>query len=427
MWRINCRTSCRLRDDKWKLKNIIYSIFAAMSVSSMSMAADTTYNEVASRGQLISNRIISEARISGNEVAAKAAQALIVSITNAGQLHGESTPSTDGNHDVLNTIANAEDELSVAQTSDDMVQAVTKKLTAMNSAIDFGEGAASIWKIETHLGGQQNPGSIQIEGIGLKKSNPLLTINGKEYAATDVSDTKVTFLVSDLVQQAQPELVRGSVTITVKRSFLSALDRKVSYELQALLLSRFLGSLTITPKIASVEKKPVSTQLFRCESPRGGAANVPIRVNASPGWLIEVPSIHYSRSYSNHGLSRLGGASPDGFTAMLECSAWGTNIVDQGSLGVEEGYFSYVETRPSLIVLTENSVVRPIYEGTVFTVADFPLQTNSLVFEYRSVQGTIVRSEDLLNAQPIEAAFSLRDRTATIHIERDVERPGAIK
>lgn len=78
-------------------------------------------------------------------------------------------------------------------------------------------------------------------------------------------------------------------------------------------------------------------------------------------------------------------------------------------------------------MLTENSVVRPIYEGTVFTVADFPLQTNSLVFEYRSVQGTIVRSEDLLNAQPIEAAFSLRDRTATIHIERDVERPGAIK
>src|SRR5262249_50688967 len=116
-----------------------------------------------------------------------------------------------------------------------------------------------------------------------------------------------------------------------------------------------LGTYSIVPRrrVKKIDTRPIQSPNYRCESPHGeGGASVPVHVVPTDGWQIAINSIKYNRSYSNHGSITMGTTSSAGFTATMSCYGFGVvkdpvfgRVVDAGSVGVEQGTFSFTESR----------------------------------------------------------------------------------
>jgi hypothetical protein len=154
------------------------------------------------------------------------------------------------------------------------------------------------------------------------------------------------------------------------------------------------GAVTARRRLMKKETNPVTTPQYRCVSPHGeGSATVPVHVVPQEGWSIVVSTIKYNKDYENNASFTMNTTSPAGFTGTMTCNGFGIVkgpggiVLDHGSEGVEQGTFSYTETREVPALENAASKTLPIRWGDSVTVPDLPADTETVIFDLHPFTG----------------------------------------
>jgi hypothetical protein len=165
----------------------------------------------------------------------------------------------------------------------------------------------------------------------------------------------------------------------------------------------------------------VTTPAYRCESPHGeGSTTVPVSVVPKPGWTIDVSSIRYNRSYSNNGSFTMNTTASTGFTATLSCSGFGRKtgpfgvVIDAGNQGVEQGTFSYTQTREGTTLRDGESKTLALRWGDSLTVSDLPADTETVICRLNPFTGQQLDVEGTGGNRFLQLDFNSISKVVTI-------------
>jgi hypothetical protein len=274
--------------------------------------------------------------------------------------------------------------------------------------------------------GQEGRRELVLHGIGLANGSPLLRGSMGTLRPSTATDTELRFALPPLAAASNhhPALVPMTLQLFERKTHLLFFSSFVSHTSPVTLAvyAREIGPVAITPRrrVASIESRPQRTQEYRCDSPRGeGSATVPVNVVPTPGWNIDISSIRYDRNYSNHGSFTMGTTSATGFTASLSCSGWGRVValgivVDQGSIGVEKGGFTFTETRSIETLQNGASETRSLRWGDSLAISDLPNDTETIVVELKPFTGDSLAMEGEGSNRFLRVTFNRVTRVATL-------------
>jgi hypothetical protein len=202
-----------------------------------------------------------------------------------------------------------------------------------------------------------------------------------------------------------------------------------TYPIRYAIYPKEIGTFAVLPRrrVASVEKQTRTTPEYRYDSPHGeGSNSVAANIVATPGWTIDPSTISYNRTYSNHGSFTMNTTSAAGFTATLSCSGWGRItgpfgvVIDAGSVGVEKGGFSYVESRPMNNLQDGDLTEGTLKWGDSLTFSNLPQDTETVVVTLKPFTGQTLSMEGAGANRFLTLSFNAASKIVTM-VARSVE------
>lgn len=269
---------------------------------------------------------------------------------------------------------------------------------------------------------------LVFRGIGLSNSDPVLETPTGALTPLNEGDTELKFQLPAMSAKSNGEPGSFSATLRLferKNKFLFfSTYIPHTYPVNVSVYPREIGEIKITPrrKITSSDTREITTPGYRCQSPQGqGSNHVPVNVVSMSPWAIDVPSIRYVRTYSNHGSFTMGTTSPSGFTATLSCNGWGRVVVggviiDRGSIGVEQGYFTYTEFKPSYSLQNGDAQTKIVRWGDSLTLTDLPSDTETVLVEFKPFTGQLLSSEGEERNRFMEIKFNRETRVVMLKV-----------
>lgn len=239
--------------------------------------------------------------------------------------------------------------------------------------------------------------AISMGGMNLATGNPVLRLEGQELEPKQELDNRLHFEVpASLITQAETEArgLQGELTLFERQTQWFVFSKTVpsTYRVALLALPKSIGEYELLAKreVPTTVREERRTGEFRCDSPRGdGSSNVPVHVTPRQGWQIDSSTIQYHRAWSDHGAHTFTSQGAEGFTANLHCDGWGAVWpFDQGSIGVEKGYYSYTEFQPRNESQTQPVKSGALAWGETVLVADLPADTSTVLLNFNPFTGT---------------------------------------
>ena len=267
---------------------------------------------------------------------------------------------------------------------------------------------------------------VVIRGIGLSNGSPILEVGGKNISPNTKTDTEIRFpLPPHGAVTNKPLLFSATLHLFERKGWIWHDYILRTYPIRLAIYPREIGQFTTTPRrrVPKVDTNNVPTPPYRCESPHGeGSFSVPVSVVPTPGWTIVVSSIKYNSSFSNHGSFTMGTTAATGFTGTLSCYGFGIvkepitgTVLDHGSVGVEQGTFSYTETRESTTL--ENGTTklpRALLWGDSLTISDLPADTETILFELKPFTGETLDLEGAGSNRFMRLEYNAASKVATV-------------
>jgi hypothetical protein len=376
--------------------------------------------------------VVNNAGAQGRGVAMEAGQAALNAIAAFRAAYGDSLNLTENmltgqQAELFRNIHSAIDRLD-AYTRDATtnLQGVANTLAAAVTALPFSNDIPRVTVIAPLYIIEGESRELVLRGIGLSNGDPVLETPAGNLRPSTETDSEIRFTLPTL--SAKPNNRPASFATTLRlferksKFFFFSTYIPHTYPVTVAIYPREVGKIKITPrrKVASTESRQQTTSEYRCDSPRGeGSHSVPANVVPSPGWSIETSSIRYNRTYSNHGSFTMNTTSPAGFTATLSCSGWGRVValgivVDQGSIGVEKGYFTFTESRPIETLQNGDEQTAILHWGDALTFSNLPNDTETVLVELTPFTGQSLSFEGAGRNRFMNIAFSQATRVATL-------------
>ena len=345
----------------------------------------------------------------GRAAVMEAGQAALNAIANFRAAYGSSLKLTS---DQLSTeeqkafqgIYSSIDALDNANSmATERLQEISDTLAVAVPSIRFSREIPRVTRITGlySIEGLDRPNEIVVKGMGLSNNKPVLEVKGKQYPPSAANESELKFSMPRLsALSGKPSLLQAKIRLFERRrGLLFDSFESLSYPLRLAIYPSQVGDITVIPRreVPVAETRSVSTPLYRCESPHGeGSASVPVNIAPTPGWTLIVESIRYNRSYSNNGSFTMNTTSATGITATLSCRGFGVVrgpfgvFIDHGNQGVEQGTFSYVETKVGSKFEEGEPKHAVLRWGETITVADLPRDTRTAIVRLKAFSGEIL-------------------------------------
>lgn len=353
------------------------------------------------------NRVVSNAGAQGRGIAMEAGQAVLNAVGAFRAAYSDSLQSTEASLDQQRTAlfrdirASADRLDEFTRTGTGNLQQVADTLAASVSNLPFGKDIPRVIRtgplFVTASSAQTQ--ELVVKGFGLANNNPTLSFGGIILRPNTATDTELRFAMPPLsFSPDAPTAASLVLTLFERQTRLVFFSKYVArtYPVRLTALPQRLASYEITPRqrVAEMLDETKQTPGYRCASPQGEGTNtVPVQVAPTPGWDIDVNSIHYNRSYSNHGSMTMNTTSSSGFTATLTCSGWGRIVgpfgvvIDAGSVGVEQGTFSFRQTRASSTLKNGDKILGALNWGQAVTLNNLPGDMETVVVVLKFFNG----------------------------------------
>jgi hypothetical protein len=387
-----------------------------------------------SSAQEKANNVVYNAGAAGRGVAMEAGQAALNAIGAFRAGYADSLKLTEGalkgqqaiffrniksSMDVLNGDINGQTD-KLQMTADTLASAISN--LPFSSDIPRVTRVGPLYSVEeTGLAKE-----VVIRGVGLSNGSPILEVGGKNISPNTKTDTEIRFpLPPHGSVTNKPLLFPATLHLFEKHKGIIWNDHVLrTYPIRLAIYPHEIGPFTVTPRrrVPKIDTNNVSTPSYRCESPHGeGGASAPVSVAPTPGWTIVVSSIKYNRSYSNNGSFTMGTTAATGFTATLTCSGFGIVkgpfgvVVNAGNQGVEQGTFSYTETREGTTL--ENGATKPAQAlrwGDSLTISDLPADTETILFELKAFTGQTLDLEGGGSNRFMRLEYNAASKVATV-------------
>lgn len=268
---------------------------------------------------------------------------------------------------------------------------------------------------------------LVIHGIGLSNGTPFLEIVGnKNHVSPNTkTDSEMRFSMPPHSPVTDKPLLfpvilhlyerDGSYCLLGKCASVDYKER--TYPIRLAIYPKEIGKVSVIARrrVSQVERQPRSTPNYRCESDHGdGSKSTPVNVVATGGWNIDVSTIQWQRNYENHGAFTMGTTSPAGFTAMLTCYGWGKSMFDAGQQGVEQGNFTYQETREGTSLQNGEAKTIVLRWGDSINVSDLPADTETVLVELIPFTGQTLDLEGTGNNRFMVLQFNAASKVANV-------------
>ena len=411
----------------------IISLTCLVGSSAHAQIGDPIDNYLSSAEQK-ANNVVYNAGAQGRGVAMEAGQAVLNAIASFRAAYADSLKKTESTltreqEEFFRKIKSSVDMLDeTLNTSTGNLQTVTDTMAGAITNLPFSSDVPRVTKVYP-LYAVDSAGPSQeliVRGIGLSNGSPVLEINGKPISPNTKTDAEIRFpLPSHGVITDKPLLFPVTLRLFEReRKMLGLWNDYIprTYSVRLAIYPRAIGKFTVTPRrqVANHESNPKKTPQYRCVSPHGdGSSTVPVSVAPTPGWTIDVSSIVYNREYENHGVFTMNSSSAAGFTATLSCSGWGRQtvlgqVVDQGQQGVEQGTFSFLETREGTTLENGNPETKDLQWGDSLTVSNLPADTETILFELKPFTGETLALEGVGTNRFAKVDFNASSKVATV-------------
>lgn len=415
------------------LKSLLlcFSLFLAVSAA-RAQIGDPIEAYLSSAEQKASN-VVNNAGAQGRGVAMEAGQAVLNAIGAFRAAYADSLKKTEsaltGEQEIffrkIRTNIDLLDEKLTTSTAN--LQTISDTLAGAITNLPFSSDIPRVTKIYP-LYSVDTSGPTQelvIRGLGLSNGSPVLEINGKTISPNTKTDAEIRFpLPSHGPISGNPLLLPAKLLLfeRIKHKFWWDDYLPRTYPVRLAIYPREIGKFSVTPRrrVGSHETIPKTTPEYRCVSPHGdGGAPVPVSVTPTPGWVIDVSTIKYNKEYENHGAFTMNSTAATGFTATLTCSGWGKQtvlgaVVDQGQQGVEQGTFSFVETREGTALENGDPKTKDLQWGDSLTVSDLPADTETILFELKPFTGETLALEGAGSNRFARVDFNAASKVTTV-------------
>ena len=374
------------------------------------------------------NNVVYNAGAQGRGVEMEAGQAVLNAIgafraAYADSLKKTESALTEQQEELFRKIRTNVDMLEeTLNTSTSNLQTISDTMAGAISNLPFSSDVPRVTKVYP-LYTVDTSGPAQeliVRGLGLSNGSPVLEINGKLISPNTKTDAEIRFPLPAHGATDKPLLFPATLRLFERERKYWGISKNYvprTYPIRLAIYPREIGKFTVIPrrKVPSHETNPKTTPQYRCVSPHGdGFSTVPVQVVPTPGWTIDVSTIKYNREYENHGVFTMNSTSPTGFTATLTCDGWGKSMFDAGQQGVEQGTFSFTETREGTTLQNGDPKTKDLQWGDSLTVSDLPGDTETILFELKPFTGETLALEGAGSNRFAKVDFNASSKVATI-------------
>jgi hypothetical protein len=383
------------------------------------------------------NNVINNAGAQGRSIAMEAGQAAINAVASFRAFYGDSVRDTSQAATLQQTqlfknIQTAAQQLDAfMRDSTTNLQGVANTLAVSVANLPLGKNTPRVTKVSPIFRVSTDQSDLVIGGVLLSNNRPSLMVDGKAVSPKTTTDTELRFAMPSInISTATPLLKRMTLTLFEKSTYWLVFSKYIPHEypVTVTVYPTTLGTYSIVPRrrVTTTETRTIQSPGYRCESPHGeGGTSVPVHVVPTEGWQMDINSIKYNRSYSNHGSITMGTTSSAGFTATMSCYGFGIvkdpvfgKVIDAGSVGVEQGTFSFAESRQRTELTDGTPLTGTIKWANTESRTDLPGDTETAVVKIKLFDGQTVATDGSGETTFASIGFNPASKLVTISPKR---------